>query len=796
MLRLYSLASVLAALAPFSAADGGSLPILFQPLAEGDGFAARAPGLEARFHAAGFDLALNGAPVAVRFEGKHVEPTGIDESATRIHRIVGRDRARWSQKSVAYEGLRYQDVWPGVDVRVHTFEGRFEYDLEFEADAHLESAVLRFDAAGPLSLDPSGSLIVPTLAGPLYLAPPTSWEVDDDGTPLMRESCFVLVDDTRVRMAVDGWSGERPLVVDPVLVWSRYVGGSAGDEATSTAVAADGSIFVTGWTRSGNFPITGDAFDERRQSEEGFLLKLANDGETLEWVTFFGGRDVDRGTAVTVDDATGQAVVVGRTQSSDFPSTAGAFRTGRDGVSDGFVARFSADGANLVWSTYLGGSGSEEITDVELDSSGDVYVTGLTTSNDYPVVAGSAQTVRGGRDEVFFTRLSEDGRSLIGSTYVGGSRDEIPGGLAVDGTHVWIVGTTKSSDFPVTSGAFDTTRNDHDAFVVRMTGDAREVDFATFLGGRDRDEAKDVAVFSYLGAVVCGTTRSNDFPVTDNAAQGTRRGLEEGFLALVNRSGNDLVHSTFLGGTADDVITSLTVDEDDSVWLCGMSYSSDWTMTDDAVQSEIGGAGDAFVIQYDPRTGERVYASFLGGTAEDQAMDVAVDPVGGTTVVVGYARSGLPKLADGTPSAPAGARDAFIARFDHGPCGAISKLDDIGGGCGITLSSTVARLGRPFDVTVEDAPANMIGMFLASTPTDTPYELPGGCLAMIDVGRMWVIGTFQTDANGDFQATWNVSEAPDSCGTRLTLQALVYMPGQGPTGIGWLSNALTYELGD
>ncbi|MEX1024160.1 MAG: hypothetical protein WD226_03700 [Planctomycetota bacterium] len=776
-------------LASTAAADGLFFPLLFQRA--GAGFETRAPGLSARFAAGGFELVVDGARVGVSFEGSHAEPVGDRLSSAPVHRLT----AAGAQSEEAFESLLYEAAWPGVDVRIHSHGGRLEYDLELAPGADLASAVLAFGAAGELHLDASGALVVPTAAGPLFLAAPVSWEVRADGAPLPRASRFELLGEGRVRMVVDGWSREQQLVVDPVLVWSRYVGGTSGDEATAVAFGPDGAAFVTGWTRSGDFPLSADAVDSKRGSEEAFLFKVAPDGHSLVWLTYFGGRDADRGLGVVVDPKTHQPIIVGRTQSSDFPATPGAFRTGRSGVRDGFVARLAADGAAVVWATYLGGSGGDELVDVALTAAGEPVVIGTTTSNDFPVTSGARQPNSGGRDDVVYAQLAVDGMSLMSSSYLGGSRDDVGTALALDGTHVWLVGMTRSSDFPVTPGAHDVTRNDRDAFVVRAPLDGGPLAFGTFLGGRDRDEASDVAVFSYLGAVVVGNTRSSDFPVTDDAFQTTRNGLEEGFLALVHRSGASVLHGTYLGGSADDRVTAVGVDEHERVWLAGMTYSSDWLMTGDAAQTELGGAGDAFVATYDPRTGERAYATLLGGTAEDQALDLALDPLGGSTLVVGYARAGLPGRADGTPDA-AGARDAFLARFDHGVCGRVATVEDLGGGCGLQLSATPARMGRRMSLTVEEAPSHATGWLLASAPTNTPYPLGGGCLAMIDVDRMWVLGLFQTDAEGFFEVSFDVIDDESRCGDAVSVQALILAPGQGPSGVGWLSNAKTCRLGD
>jgi uncharacterized repeat protein (TIGR01451 family) len=309
------------------------------------------------------------------------------------------------------------------------------------------------------------------------------------------------------------------------------------------AVAASGSVSITGQTDSTNFPTTAGAFQRTfgGSFEDAFVTRLDPSGSALVYSTYLGGNGLDAGNGIAVD-ASGNAYVIGLTGSTDFPTTAGAFQTASHGGNpncpcDAFVTKLNATGTGLVYSTYLGGSGEERGRGIAVDASGDAYVTGTTASTDFPATPGAFQTTFGGINDVFVTKLNPSGSGLVYSTYLGGSGDGGGSGIAVDASgNAYVVGSTASTDFPTTAGAFQTAfgGGQDDAFVTKLNPSGSAPVYSTYLGGSDTDGSSGIAVDASGNAYVIGGTLSTDFPTTAGAFQRTFGGGVDAFVAKIS----------------------------------------------------------------------------------------------------------------------------------------------------------------------------------------------------------------------------------------------------------------------
>jgi len=333
------------------------------------------------------------------------------------------------------------------------------------------------------------------------------------------------------------------------------------------------------------------------------VTKLNPTGSGLVYSTYLGGSGDDNGTSIGVD-AAGNAYVMGGTSSTNFPTTAGAFqRTFGGGISDAFVTKLNPAGSGLVYSTYLGGSGSEGGFGIAVDAGGNAYVTGHTGSTNFPTTTGAFQTSFGGGGfDAFVTKLNSTGSALVYSTYLGSSGTDNGNGIAVDAAgNAYVTGDTTSANFPTTTGAFQTTFRGgfDDAFVTKLNSTGSALVYSTYLGGSSTDNGTSIAVDAVGNAYVTGGTFSTNFPTTTGAFQTTLSGLEDAFVTKLNPLGTGLVYSTYLGGSGSDVGDGITVDAlpTPNAYVTGFTDSTNFPTTAGAFQTTLGGGEDAFVAK-------------------------------------------------------------------------------------------------------------------------------------------------------------------------------------------------------
>jgi beta-propeller repeat-containing protein len=379
-----------------------------------------------------------------------------------------------------------------------------------------------------------------------------------------------------VGFAVAAYDSTKPLIIDPVLVYSTYLGGSGSDTGGGIAVDAAGNVYVTGFTTSPDFPTT--LPPSSSSPSDVFVAKLNPTGSALLSFVYLGGSGSDGGSSIAMD-AAGNAYVTGTTESLDFPITPGAFlQTCRIDYNnlcrDAFVAKLSPQGSTLVYSTYLGGSHFDYGYSIAIDTSGNAYVTGTTDSVDFPTTLGVFKPTcppnsLGLCMDAFIVKLNSTGTTLLYSTYLGGSNYEEGTGIAIDAAgNAYVTGTTTSLDFPTTIGAFqsacstDALGNCADAFVTKLNPAASTLVYSTFLGGRNFEAGTDIAVDSVANVYVTGNTRSMNFPTTTGVLQLTcqpdKLGFcSDAFISKLNPAGSALVYSSFLGSNESNAIATV-----------------------------------------------------------------------------------------------------------------------------------------------------------------------------------------------------------------------------------------------
>jgi hypothetical protein len=389
------------------------------------------------------------------------------------------------------------------------------------------------------------------------------------------------------------------------VVYSTYLGGGSFDGGAAITIDGVGNAYVAGTTESTNFPTTAGAFDTMANgAADGFVTKLNAAGSALAYSTVLGGDSEDFIFNLTVD-ATGSAYVGGATSSTDFPTTVTAFDTAfNGGPEDGFVTKLDPTGSTLAYSTYLGGTDDDFIVGTGLDAAGNAYVTGGTSSPDYPTTVAAFDTsFNGGAGDydVFVTELDAAGAGLVYSTFLGGGDLDGSNNIKVDSMgNAYIGGTTLSTNFPTTSGAFQTTSGgDADIFITKLDAGGSALAYSTYLGGSGGDFGGSVDADAAGSAYVTGATFSSDFPTSPAGFQQTFAGDHDAFVTKVDPTGSALVYSSYLGGTGGDSGQGIALDAfaAPNAYVVGSTYSTDFPTTPGAFQGAFAGGFDAFITK-------------------------------------------------------------------------------------------------------------------------------------------------------------------------------------------------------
>jgi hypothetical protein len=592
--------------------------------------------------------------VRMRFLGGGGAPrlVGLDGLPGRSNHLIGSDPRRWRRGVPLFARVKYESLYPGVDLIFHGSEGPLEYDLVVAPGASPDVIRIGFQGTGRLRLDESGDLILPVGDGEVVQHAPRIYQ-EVDGARRMIGGTFVLRGRREVGFAITGTHDPgRALVIDPVLSYSTYLGGASDDTAQAIAVDNSGSAYLAGSTFSSDFPLANAFQSTRRGYGDVFVTKIDPNGGALVYSTYLGGNEYDAAHGIAIDNS-GSAYVTGTTSSTDFPVTDAFQPAFRGGTSyyyptDAFVAKLTPDGSALVYSTYLGGGGDDAGAGIAVDGSGSASVAGRTNSIDFPL-ARPLQPGRAGLNfyitDAFVTRLTPSGSALVFSTYLGGRNWELPAGVAVDPAgNTYVTGHTDSPDFP-TFGALraapDQVRGE--AFVTKFNPSGTGFVYSLLLGGSNQDQGTAIAADASGNAYVAGSTYSSDFPIR-NPVQASRGGSSgwdvDAFAAKIDPGGSALVYSTFLGGSRPEAAGGIAVDARGQAHLVGSTSSRDFPQERPLEPLFVPSAypQDLFVTKLSADGGLLAYSTYLGGGNLDYGLGIAVDPSGGA-YVTGYTYS-------------------------------------------------------------------------------------------------------------------------------------------------------------
>jgi hypothetical protein len=638
----------------------------------------------------GATLALRGAggqTAALRLKvhgGRPVTPRARRPLATRSNYFLGRDPARWRTGVPNFGEIVYPEARPGVDLVFHgSAAGRLEYDL-IVAPGTSPDVALDVEGADRVRVADDGSLEVMLGERVLRQPPPRVYQIVDGRQRVLRGR-YRLVGAATVAFAVADYDRARPLVIDPVLLYGTFLGGASDELPAGVWVDDSGAIYVAGTTTSIDFPLASQKQAIYKGQQDIFAVKFTPAGDALVYATYLGGTLEEQGGTIAVD-GTGALYVVGTTQSDDFP-VVNALQATNATENDGFITKLSPAGDALVFSTFLGGGGPDEIDGLAVDAAGAVYVTGRTSSSNFPVKNALQNTMKGLND-LFVAKLDPTGASLVYSTYLGGSAGEDAGSIAVDATGAaYVTGDTASNDFPtVTPIQAKFGGGNVDAIVAKLTPTGDALSWSTYLGGNDDDYVGRLAVDASGAVYVVGSTLSFDFPVT-NALQAKHANTSayDGIVAKLMPTGTALAFSTYLGGKGGDQLNGVELDGSGTVYLSGVSNSPDFPIMD-ASQPALAGDFDGVVVAMTTSGDAITSSTYLGGTAEDVVVNLALGP-GGIVTVIGTTLSHDFPVARGLQNQLDGHSDGFVARLG-GALTIVPATATLAPGAALTFTAT------------------------------------------------------------------------------------------------------------
>jgi hypothetical protein len=765
--------------------------------------------------------------------------TGSAELSGKSNYFIGNDPAKWVRNAPTYAQVRYAQVYPGIDLVYYGNQGgQLEYDfvvapggdpgsihLAVETDGPMAVGAVREPPGAhrdaPLRIAANGDLVVPTDGGELVFHKPVVYQeqstVDSQQSRVQSETQnskleirnsaidkrqsaisnhqspitnrqfldghFVLAADNQIRFEVGPYDHSRPLVIDPVLVYSTYLGGSGGDVGISVAMDSSCNAYVTGLTSSIDFPTAGTPYQSALNASGAtntFISKLNSTGSLLVYSTYLGGNNDDEGYGIAVDTS-GNAYVTGYATSTNFPSLHPlSSNSTLGGNSNAFVTELNPSGSALVYSTYLGGNDknwNEYGNGIAVDSAGNVYITGETDSTNFPT-KNPYQANLGGEDAInaFVSVLNWSGSalSLMYSTYLGGSVSDGADGIALDSSgNVYVAGYATSTNFPTlpanqnfsTGGAPNTSglAGSENAFAAKLnpfaSTPAQTLVYSTYLGGSGTDSANGIAVDSSGNAYVTGSTSSANFP-TKNPLYMTLAGGQNAFVSALNSTGSALIYSTYLGGNNSDTGSQIAVDSSGNAYVVGYTSSTNFPKMN-PLYPTLAGYTNAFVSAFNSTGSALLFSTYLGGSNYDYAYGIALD-ASGNAYVTGQTNSNNFPITPGAfqTSMGGGVYNAFVTMISSVSAPGVNLSSS-----GITFvapqavnstsSSQSVTLTNNGTGTLLISSLTISGNFaFATTATSCPYT--GG---MIAEGNTCTIDvTFTPTAAGTFTGTVTIND--------------------------------------
>jgi hypothetical protein len=690
-------------------ADHGRLPLTFEVNRGQTGsdvkFLSRGQGYTAFLTAGSMVLSLRAASTpaftnqnpgtaTVQFAlvgaAKNPAVVGEDLQVGKVNYFFGNDPSQWRTNVPTYRKVRYKSVYPGIDLVYYGNNRQLEYDFEIQPGADPRKIQFQIQGARHIQLDEDGDLVLTLGNGKIHIQNPIVYQ-ESAGQRVPVDGGYVMTDATHIAFQVAGYDSSKPLVIDPVLVYSTYLGGSGADQSNGIAVDSSGNVYVAGYSNSINFPLT-TPNSLPANANHVFVAKLDAAGANLLYADYIGGNSNDYGIALVLDSAN-NVYVTGSTTSSNFPVVS-AYQAQQPGPYAGFLTKISTSGSSLMYSTYLGGNTFDQPAAIAIDSLGEVHVAGYTNSQNFPVVNAYQSTALANQSGTFgtygfLTKFNANGSSLIYSTYLAGNTDVAQtcgssscwpspysaiNAITVDTNgNAYVAGGTNTNNFPVTSGVYQSSNNTQlDAtlgFISKFTS-AGALDYSTYFYGSSGNPItiSGIAVDGAGSAYITGAAESDGtFPVTttsicDPGAYGFN--CSYAFVTKFDAVASTLLYSTFLGPNNFSSPQGLALDANDNAYVLS-STSSNLFQTNNAIEA-FANSTDLLLVEIDPTGSTQLFSTYLGGNAVDAPDGIAVD-ASDNVYVTGFTNStDFPVTQGSFQNQLGGNYDAFVMKIGAG----------------------------------------------------------------------------------------------------------------------------------
>ena len=608
--------------------------------------------------------------VKVSFEGaKRIEPQGVGLLPHMSNYFRGNDSAQWEIGVRNYQEVLYENLYDGIDLHFFINDIGLKYDLIVAPGADSSNIAWTYQGEKFVNITDTGDLLIQTLAGGWKEEMPFCYQNKGTESIEIVKGEFVFRDGA-IRIKLEEYDQTYPLIIDP-LIYSTYLGGDEEENGLKVVNDDGDCTYVTGVTRSIDFPTTPGAYDETHNAyEDVFVIKLSPDGSQLLYSTFIGGSSVDYGFDISLDSEN-NAYVTGTTISPNFPTTSQAYDTTPNGNGDAFCFKLNPSGSDLVYSTLLGGTDGDAGLALVLDNNYNAIISGVTASFNYPTTVGAYDESSNGEGDVFVTKLNSDGSDLEYSTYLGGSGYEESNrkSIAIDKIgNVYVAGETESEDFPTTEGCYDDNYDDsRDLFISKLNPDGSNLLYSTYVGGHSSEDSREISYGDSGLVYVVGGTNSDDFPTTEGCfddSYGGESPEKEGYFLIMNTETGNLTYSTFIGGSGWDRCESIVLDDNNNIYITGTAGSEDFPVTNNSYNKTNQGSTDVFVMKFGSKISNLIYSTYFGGSSPDNGESITLDS-NGFVIVTGYTESEDFPTTNGTyDQSYNGMEDIFIFKLE------------------------------------------------------------------------------------------------------------------------------------
>jgi hypothetical protein len=639
---------------------------------------------------------------------------GADVLPGKSNYFIGNDRRKWRTNVPSFAKVKYHDIYPGVDLVYYGNQGQLEHDFVVSPGADPGVIRLRVKGTRRIAVDRQGDLSLGVPGGDVRLQRPIVYQ-DIDGTRQTISAQYQVIDGNQVAFQISSYDIGRPLVIDPVLVYATYLGGTSTDFTTAGDLHVDsaGNAYLCGLTYSANFPTTSGANQTSlRGGYDAFVTKLNPSGSALVYSTFLGGSGL-QGCQGSNIDSSGNAYVAISTNSTDFPTTSGAFQTTYpgSGPSRWIVAKLDPTGSTLLYSTYLGGTCCENGPfGIAVDGSGNAYVGGYTQAADFPTTPGAYLTTYPGAPGGVLVKLNATGSGLLYSTFIGGANIY---GVAVDDSgNAYITGSANAS-LTTTAGAPQTTYGggNDDGYLAKLNPTGSALLYSTYVGGSGDDFLQGIAIDGAGNAYATGFTTSSNFPVTAGAYQTVYAGNTDVAVVKLNPTGTALVYSTYVGGPGDDVGGKIAIDSSGNADVLLNAYTGSFPTTANALQGTFPGGRGAAVVQLSPDGSSLLYSSYVGGNGDNRLGGIAVNAHNDIYFAIDTDAVDAP-IANALQPTNAGGHDIYLAKIQLSP----RPLTITANSTTMVLNGAIPALSASYSGFVNgDTPASLTGTLSCTT---------------------------------------------------------------------------------